>query len=76
MSTEMLVLEDDRLYTHEETARLLHATPRQIARLRQSGVLACVRLSGASVRHTGAQIRAFIAARSTEAATAPRSDAK
>lgn len=67
MTDASLVLEDDRLYTNEETAKLLTITPRQVAALRQSGVLACVRFSGAAVRHTGAQIRAFIAARSIDA---------
>ena len=67
MSTERLVLEDDKLYATEETAVFLAATPRQVVRLRQSGKLGCVRLSGAAVRHRGSQIRAFIEAATEEA---------
>lgn len=62
-----LVLEDERLYTTEQTAELLTLSPRQVIDARQAGRLGCVRLSGAAVRHTGAQIRAFIAARSVDA---------
>lgn len=62
-----LVLEDDRLYTTEQTAELLTLSPRQVIDARQAKRLGCVRLSGAAVRHSGAQIRAFIAARSVEA---------
>lgn len=61
-----LVLEDDRLYTNDQTAELLGISPRQVIRLRQAKRLACVRISNASVRHSGAQIRAFIDA-ATEA---------
>ncbi len=67
MSTERLVLDDDKLYTREETAEFLSATPRQVARLTGAGRLACVRLSGAAVRHRGSQIRAFIEAATEEA---------
>ena len=55
-----LVLEDDQLYTVAETAELLSLTERQIKRLRIAKRLGCVRTSGASVRHRGSQIRAFI----------------
>lgn len=55
-----LVLEDDQLYTNAETAELLNITERQVIRLRQSKKLQCIRISGASVRHRGSQIRAFI----------------
>lgn len=55
------------LYDTEETAALLHLSPRQVADARQAGRLGCVRLSGSAVRHTEAQIAAFIAARSVEA---------
>lgn len=67
MSTERLVLDDDKLYTNEQTAELLGITPRQVVRLRQSKLLGCVRISGASVRHRGSQIRAFIDAATEEA---------
>ena len=56
-----------KLYNTEETAALLHLSPRQVADARQAGRLGCVRLSGSAVRHTDAQIAAFIAARSVEA---------
>lgn len=62
-----LVLEDERLYTTEQTAELLTLSPRQIIDARQAKRLGCVRLSGAAVRHRGDQIRAFIAARSVDA---------
>lgn len=68
MSTERLVLDDDRFYSNDETAELLGITPRQVVRLRQSKLLACVRISGAAVRHRGSQIRAFIDAATEEAA--------
>ena len=67
MPTERLVLEDDKLYTTEETAVFIAATPRQVVRLRQAKKLGCVRLSGAAVRHRGSQIRAFIDATTEEA---------
>lgn len=67
MSTEPLVLRDDQLYSNEQTAELLGVTPRQVVRLRQSKHLGCVRISGASVRHSGAQIRAFIEAATEQA---------
>lgn len=67
MSTERLVLEDDKLYTREQTAELLAITPRQVARLTGAGRLNCVRISGACVRHRGSQIRAFIDAATEEA---------
>ncbi len=63
-----LVLEDDQLYTNEETAELLGISPRQVVRLRQSKRLACVRMSAACVRHRGSQIRAFLDAATAEAA--------
>jgi len=63
-----LILEDDQLYTQTETAELLHITERQVKRLRQSDKLGCVRISGASVRHRGSQIRAFIDTATEEAA--------
>ena len=50
-----------------EVARQLHLTERQVTRLRQSGKLGCVRLSGAAVRHTQAQVDAYIAACSVPA---------
>lgn len=59
---------DDRLLNTAEVAELLHVTPRQVSRLRQSGALACVRISGAAARHTRAQVEAFIASRSSNAA--------
>lgn len=65
--TIKLVLEDDKLYTTEETAGFLAASPRQVVRLRHSKKLGCVRLSGAAVRHRGSQIRAFIDAATEEA---------
>lgn len=62
-----LVLEDEKLYTNEETAELLGISPRQAVRLRQSKKLGCVRVSAACVRHRGSQIRAFIDAATEEA---------
>lgn len=56
-----------KLYNTEETAELLHLSPRQVVRARQEGRLGCVRLSGSAVRHSEEQIAAFIAARSVEA---------
>lgn len=57
----------DRLLDTAEVAELLHITPRQVARARQAGELKCVRISGSAVRHTRAQVEAFIAARSNDA---------
>lgn len=68
MSTERFVLQDDKNYTTEETAEILGISPRQVKRLRLAKKLACVRISGAAVRHRGSQIRAFIDAATEEAA--------
>lgn len=57
----------DRLLHSDEVAAILNITPRQVARLRQSKALKCVRITGAAVRHTQAQVDAFIAARSNDA---------
>lgn len=62
-----LVLDEDTNYTNAETAELLGISERQVIRLRQSKRLACVRISAASVRHRGSQIRAFIDAATEEA---------
>lgn len=56
-----------KLYNTEETAELLHLSPRQVIRARQEGRLGCVRLSASAVRHSEQQIADFIASRSTEA---------
>lgn len=56
-----------RLLDTAEVARQLNLTERQVARLRQSGKLGCVRLSGAAVRHTQAMVDQYIAACSVEA---------
>ena len=45
-----------------EVARQLSLTERQVARLRQSGKLGSVPLTGSAVRHTQAQVDAYIAA--------------
>ena len=55
-----------KLYDSAEVADILNITPRQVARLRQSGDLKSVRISGAAARHTLAQIEAFIASRSND----------
>lgn len=55
------------LYTNDEVAEMLGLSPRQVADARQAGRLKCVRISGSSVRHTMAQIEAFIAERSNDA---------
>jgi hypothetical protein len=57
-----------RLLDTAEVAEILNATPRQVARLRQSGALKCVRISGAAARHTLEQVEAFIASRSNDEA--------
>lgn len=57
----------DRLLDTAEVAEWLGITPRQVARARQAGELKCVRISGSAVRHTRAQVEAFIAARSNDA---------
>jgi excisionase family DNA binding protein len=51
-----------RLLDTAEVARQLNSTERQVARLRQSGKLGSVRLTGSAVRHTQAQVDAYIAA--------------
>jgi excisionase family DNA binding protein len=51
-----------RLLDTAEVARQLNITERQVARLRQSGKLGFVRLTGSAVRHTQAQIDAYILA--------------
>jgi len=53
---------DERLLDTEEVAALTNLTPRQVSRARQAGKLACVRLTGSAVRHTRAQVDAWIAA--------------
>ena len=55
-----------RLLDSVEVAAILNITPRQVARLRQSGALKSVRVSGAAARHTMAQVEAFIAERSDD----------
>lgn len=65
--SKKLILEDERLYTTEQTAELLTLSPRQVADARQAGRLGCVRLSGAAVRHSGRQIKKFVEARSIDA---------
>ena len=55
-----------RLLNTEEVADILGVTPRQVARLRQSGKLKCVRITGAAVRHTPEQLDEFIAAATEE----------
>lgn len=57
----------DRLLDTAEVADWLGITPRQVARARQAGALKCVRISGSAVRHTRAQVKAFIAERSNDA---------
>lgn len=57
-----------RLLDTAEVAAILNITPRQVARLRQSGKLKCVRISGPAARHTVAQVEAFIAANSNDEA--------
>ena len=57
-----------RLLDTAQVAELLNITPRQVARARQSGQLKCVRISGSAVRHTRAQVEAFIAERSNDRA--------
>lgn len=49
-----------------QVAEILNISPRQVARARQAGELKCVRISGSAVRHTRAQVEAFIAARSND----------
>ncbi|UTT53752.1 helix-turn-helix domain-containing protein [Microbacterium maritypicum] len=56
-----------RLLDTAEVADILHISERQVARLRQSGKLKCVRITGAAARHTPAQVEAFIAAHSNDA---------
>ena len=58
---------NSRLLDTAEVAELLHITPRQVARLRQSGALKRVRITGAAARHTLQQVEAFIAERSNDA---------
>ena len=67
MTTNTLVLEDDKLYTPEETADILRLSVRQVARLRSSKKIGKIPLTCSAVRHSGRQIREFIAARSVEA---------
>lgn len=57
----------DRLLDTAEVAAWLGVTPRQVARARQAGQLKCVRISGSAVRHTRAQVEAFIAEHSNDA---------
>lgn len=57
-----------RLLDTAEVAELLHITPRQVARARQSGALKCVRISGSAVRHTLQQVESFISERSNDEA--------
>lgn len=64
---DKLTLDDDRLYTTAQTAQLLNITERQVIRLRHAKRLGRVPISGASVRHSGAQIRAFIEAATQDA---------
>jgi len=60
-------LNDDKLYTTDEVADILNLSVRQVVRLRQTKRLGCVRISGASVRHSGAQVRRFVASSTEEA---------
>ncbi|MDJ0335352.1 helix-turn-helix domain-containing protein [Salinibacterium sp. G-O1] len=55
-----------RLLDTAEVAELLHITPRQVARLRQSGKLKSVRITGAAARHTIAQVQGFVAEHSND----------
>jgi hypothetical protein len=57
-----------KLYNSAEVGEMLGITARQVANARQSGALKCVRISGSAVRHTMAQVEAFIAARSNDEA--------
>jgi len=56
-----------KLFDTEETAELLHLSPRQVIRARQDGRLGCVRLSNSAVRHSEDQISEFITTRSQSA---------
>lgn len=56
-----------KLYSSEEVADMLGISARQVTRLRQSGKLKSVRVTGAAVRHTLAQVEAFIEERSNDA---------
>lgn len=57
----------DPLLNTNAVAAWLGITPRQVSRARQAGALKCVRISGSAVRHTRAQVEAFIASRSNDA---------
>lgn len=57
----------NQFYTRKETAQLLNISERQVANLSQSGRLKRVKISGASVRHSGAQILQFIEAATEDA---------
>ena len=57
-----------RLLDSVEVAAILNITPRQVARLRQSGKLKHVRVTGPAARHTLAQVQAFIAENSNDEA--------
>lgn len=56
-----------RLLDTAEVAHQLNLTERQVARARSAGKLACVRLSASAVRHTQAQVDAYVAACTVEA---------
>ena len=51
-----------RLLDTAEVAHQLHLSERQVSRLRQSGKLGAVRLTGTVARHTQAQVDAYVAA--------------
>ena len=55
-----------RLLDTAEVAHQLNLTERQVARARSAGKLACIRL-GSVVRHTQAQVDAYVAACTVEA---------
>lgn len=56
----------DRLLTTAEVALQLQLSERQVARARQAGKLACVRLGGV-VRHTQTAVDAYVAACTVDA---------
>lgn len=61
-----------RWFDTEQAAEYLGITARKVARLRQSGKLGYIRLSHSSVRHSQAQLDAYI----ESVTVAPRIDAK
>ena len=64
--TPTTLSDTERLLDTAEVAAILHLTERQVARLRQSKKLKCVRLTASAVRHTRAEVDAYIAACSND----------